>query len=153
MHPPADKPARARDGGGRGAVSRHDGDKDRVARRIGLSHLPARRQAVWLVQDRRRAGYPPRTRRPERGAAVVDFVMVGALTTVFFLAVVQLALVLHVRNTLIDAAASGARYGTLADRGAGDATSLPSGPWSASFDPFSATGCGLWAGSTLERRR
>ncbi|MBT2522769.1 pilus assembly protein [Arthrobacter sp. ISL-28] len=39
----------------------------------------------------------------------------------FFLAIIQLALVLHVRNTLIDAAASGARYGTLADRNAGDA--------------------------------
>jgi hypothetical protein len=39
----------------------------------------------------------------------------------FFLAIVQLTLVLHVRNTLIDAAASGARYGTLADRNAADA--------------------------------
>jgi hypothetical protein len=39
----------------------------------------------------------------------------------FFLAVIQLTLVLHVRNTLIDAAASGARYGTLADRSAADA--------------------------------
>ena len=57
----------------------------------------------------------------ERGSAVVDFVMVGGLLTMFFLAVIQLALVLHVRNTLIDAAASGARYGTLADRGAMDA--------------------------------
>ncbi|MGO4491663.1 TadE family protein [Arthrobacter sp. 2YAF22_2] len=57
----------------------------------------------------------------EYGSAVVDFVLVGALLTLFFLAVVQLALVLHVRNTLIDAAASGARYGTLADRGAADA--------------------------------
>jgi hypothetical protein len=57
----------------------------------------------------------------ERGSAVVDFVLVGALLTVFFLAIIQLALVLHVRNTLIDAAASGARYGTLADRGAADA--------------------------------
>jgi len=52
---------------------------------------------------------------------VVDFVMVGALLTLFFLGIVQLALVLHVRNTLIDAAASGARYGTLADRTAADA--------------------------------
>lgn len=42
--------------------------------------------------------------------------MVGALLTVIVVAIVQLALVLHVRNTLIDAAASGARYGTLADR-------------------------------------
>ncbi|WP_354233526.1 TadE family protein [Arthrobacter sp. UYEF3] len=52
---------------------------------------------------------------------MVDFVLVGALLTIFFLAIIQLALVLHVRNTLIDAAASGARYGTLADRGAADA--------------------------------
>lgn len=57
----------------------------------------------------------------ERGSAVVDFVMVGGLLTMFFLAIIQLTLVLHVRNTLIDAAASGARYGTLADRGATDA--------------------------------
>jgi hypothetical protein len=52
---------------------------------------------------------------------VVDFVLVGGLLTMFFLAIIQLTLVLHVRNTLIDAAASGARYGTLADRGAPDA--------------------------------
>lgn len=52
---------------------------------------------------------------------MVDFVLVGGLLTMFFLAIIQLTLVLHVRNTLIDAAASGARYGTLADRGAGDA--------------------------------
>ena len=57
----------------------------------------------------------------ERGSAVVDFVLVGGLLTLFFLAIVQLTLVLHVRNTLVDAAASGARYGTLADRGAADA--------------------------------
>ena len=60
-------------------------------------------------------------RTDERGSAVVDFVLVGGLLTLFFLALVQLTLILHVRNTLIDAAASGARYGSLADRGAGDA--------------------------------
>ena len=47
--------------------------------------------------------------------------LIGALLTLLFLAIVQLTLVLHVRNTLIDAAASGARYGTLADRNDGDA--------------------------------
>ena len=47
--------------------------------------------------------------------------MIGGLLTVIFVAVVQLTLVLHVRNTLIDAASSGARYGTLADRTAADA--------------------------------
>ncbi len=41
--------------------------------------------------------------------------MVGVLT-LMFLAVLQLALVLHVRNTLIDCAAEGARLGGLADR-------------------------------------
>jgi Flp pilus assembly protein TadG len=62
-----------------------------------------------------------RIKAGERGAAVVDFVLVGGLLTLFFMAIIQLTLVLHVRNTLIDAAASGARYGTLADRSATDA--------------------------------
>ncbi|MFC8038617.1 TadE/TadG family type IV pilus assembly protein [Paenarthrobacter sp. NPDC057355] len=57
----------------------------------------------------------------ERGSAVVDFVLVGALLTVFCMSVIQLMLILHVRNTLIDAAASGARYGSLADRTSSDA--------------------------------
>ena len=57
----------------------------------------------------------------ERGAAVVDFALIGGLLTVVFIAILQLTLVLHVRNTLIDAAASGARYGTLADRSPQDA--------------------------------
>lgn len=61
------------------------------------------------------------TESREQGSAVVEFVLVGSLLTLFFLAIIQLTLVLHVRNTLIDAAASGARYGTLADRSAADA--------------------------------
>ena len=61
------------------------------------------------------------SRGDEQGSAVVDFVLVGGLLTMFFLAVVQLTLVLHVRNTLIDAASSGARYGALADRTPTDA--------------------------------
>jgi len=52
-----------------------------------------------------------RRRRPDRGAAVVDFVLVGTLATLIFVGVVQLAVVLHVRNTLIDCASDGARYG------------------------------------------
>ena len=69
----------------------------------------------------RTAEQPALSRAGEQGSAVVDFVLVGGLLTMFFLAIVQLTLVLHVRNTLIDAAASGARYGTLADRNASDA--------------------------------
>lgn len=40
--------------------------------------------------------------------------MVGALLTLVTLSVLQLGLALHVRNTVIDAAAEGARYGALA---------------------------------------
>jgi hypothetical protein len=46
----------------------------------------------------------------------VDFVLVGSLLTFVFLGILQLATVLHVRNTLIDCATEGARYGALADR-------------------------------------
>ena len=50
----------------------------------------------------------------ERGSAVAEFTLVGVLLTVLALAVVQLALALHVRNTLLDAAAEGARFAALA---------------------------------------
>lgn len=59
---------------------------------------------------------PDRDRGADRGSAAVDFVLVGSLVAVLSLSVIQLAVGLHVRNTLIDAAASGARYATLADR-------------------------------------
>ncbi len=52
----------------------------------------------------------------DRGSAVVDFALVAALLTLVFVSVVQFAVVLHVRNTLIDCAGEGARYGALADR-------------------------------------
>ncbi|OMH35198.1 TadE/TadG family type IV pilus assembly protein [Tersicoccus sp. Bi-70] len=52
----------------------------------------------------------------ERGSAVVDFVLVGAVLTLLAMSIVQLAVIVHVRNTLLDAASSGARYGSLADR-------------------------------------
>ncbi|MDQ4503229.1 TadE/TadG family type IV pilus assembly protein [Sinomonas sp. ASV322] len=52
----------------------------------------------------------------ERGSAATDFVLVGSLATLLALGIVQLALILHVRNCLVDAAASAARYGALADR-------------------------------------
>nr|WP_028048931.1 TadE family protein [Cellulomonas sp. URHD0024] len=44
------------------------------------------------------------------GSAIVDFALVGALVTVLFVGVLQLTIVLHVRNTLIDSASEGARY-------------------------------------------
>lgn len=47
--------------------------------------------------------------------------MVAALLTVLFLGVLQLTLVLHVRNTVVDAASEGARYGALTGREPADA--------------------------------
>lgn len=49
----------------------------------------------------------------DRGSAAVDFVLVGTLVTVLVVAVIQLTLALHVRTTLIDCAAEGARHGAL----------------------------------------
>ena len=57
----------------------------------------------------------------ERGSAVVGFALVGALLTLLFLSVLQLGFLVHVRNTLVDCAAEGARYGARADRGPADA--------------------------------
>lgn len=47
----------------------------------------------------------------ERGAAVADFAMVSGLLALLFVAVLQLGLALHVRNTLISCASEGARLG------------------------------------------
>lgn len=40
----------------------------------------------------------------------MDFTLVGSLVVVLFASVLQVALVQHVRNTCVDAAAEGARY-------------------------------------------
>lgn len=54
------------------------------------------------------------------GSAVAEFVMVSALLTILTLSVIQLGLVLMIRNTVVDAAAEGARFGALADNSATD---------------------------------
>lgn len=54
--------------------------------------------------------------RDESGAAVVDFVLVAVVLVPLFLGLLQLALVLHVRNTLTAAASDGARLAATADR-------------------------------------
>jgi Flp pilus assembly protein TadG len=55
-------------------------------------------------------------RRQQSGAAVVDFVLVLILLVPVFLAVLQVALVLFVRNTVTAAASEGARYAATLDR-------------------------------------
>lgn len=56
----------------------------------------------------------PRRRRSESGSAVVDFVMILLVLLPMFAALLQLSLVLHVRNTLSSAAAEGARRAAVA---------------------------------------
>jgi len=51
----------------------------------------------------------------ESGSAVADFAMVSGLLSLMFLAVFQLGLALHIRNTLISCASEGARYGARAN--------------------------------------
>lgn len=58
--------------------------------------------------------------RDDRGSAVVDFVLVMVVVVPLFLGIAQLALVLHVRNTLASAASEGARYAATYDRGPED---------------------------------
>jgi Flp pilus assembly protein TadG len=61
-----------------------------------------------------------RRRRGARGSAVVDFVLVLVVLVPIFLGILQVALVLLVRNTLASAASEGARYAATLDRGPAD---------------------------------
>jgi hypothetical protein len=73
--------------------------------------------------------------RAERGAAIADFAMVSALVVVLFLAVFQLGLALHTRNTLISCASEGARLGARADAVPGQGVSRTESLISASLSP------------------
>ena len=71
----------------------------------------------------------------ERGAAVADFTMVSVLVVGLFLAVFQLGLALHTRNTLISCASEGARLGARADAVAGQGVSRTEALISESLSP------------------
>ena len=58
--------------------------------------------------------------RDERGAAVVDFVLVSVLVVPLFLGVLQIGLFLYVRNTVTAAASEGAHYAAVLNREPGD---------------------------------
>jgi len=76
-----------------------------------------------------------RCTRDERGAAVADFTMVSVLVVVLFLAVFQLGLALHTRNTLISCASEGARIGARADAVPGQGVSRTEALISSSLSP------------------
>jgi hypothetical protein len=63
-------------------------------------------------------------RRTESGAAVVDIVLVLVVLIPAVLGILQVALVMHVRNTLASAAAEGARLAATRDRGPADGVAL-----------------------------
>ena len=75
------------------------------------------RRLAGNVRARRRSA-----NLPEEGSVIAEFVMVVSLLTMLTLAVMQLALSLHVRNTVLDAAAEGARFAALAGNTAPDGT-------------------------------
>lgn len=63
-------------------------------------------------------------RRSDEGSAVVDFVLVLLVLIPMFLGILQLGLVLLVRNTMAAAASEGARYAATSDRGPADGAAL-----------------------------
>jgi Flp pilus assembly protein TadG len=71
----------------------------------------------------------------ERGSAVVDFVLVSVLIVGLLLAVLQVAVYVHVRNVVTAAAQAGARYAANADvpsdAGAGRTVEVVAGATSA----------------------
>lgn len=64
------------------------------------------------TRRRRRSPSAPWWRRDD-GAAVAEFPLVAVLVVLIALTIVQAAVLLHTRNTLIDAAVQGARYASL----------------------------------------
>ncbi|MGW6276586.1 TadE/TadG family type IV pilus assembly protein [Kribbella sp. NPDC055071] len=58
--------------------------------------------------------------RDQRGAAVVDFVLVAMLVVPLFLGIMQVGLFLYVRNTVTAAASEGAQYAAVLNREPGD---------------------------------
>lgn len=75
----------------------------------------------------------------DAGSAVAEFVMVVSLLTVLTLSVLQLGLALHIRNTVLDAAAEGARFAALADSGLPDGEARTRDLITAAIGPAYAT--------------
>lgn len=78
--------------------------------------MTARREGCAVWPSRR----SPAGAEREDGAAVVDFVLVSLVLVPLVLGLLQVGLVLHVRNTLVAAATEGARYGATVDRSPAD---------------------------------
>jgi len=87
---------------------------------------------VGQLSDRDRAG-------SEDGSAIAEFVMVAALLLFVVLAVLQIAIALYVRNTLIASASEGARFGARADAAPRDGVARTEALITSALNPSFAT--------------
>ena len=79
-----------------------------------------------LVSDRRACagGERPGGEGADSGSAVAEFALVALLLTLILAGALQIGLVIHVRNTVIDSAIAGARQASLADQSPRDGQRL-----------------------------
>lgn len=79
-----------------------------------------------LVPDRRACdgGERAEPEGPDSGSAVAEFALVASLLTLILAGALQIGLVIHVRNTVIDSAIAGARQASLADQSPRDGQRL-----------------------------
>ena len=76
---------------------------------------------MGCLNKRLRVFQGPRVSSPkESGAIVAESAMIIALVTLLCGTILQLGVIIHTRNTMIDAASAGARYAALADRNLSD---------------------------------
>ncbi|MDN5805944.1 MAG: pilus assembly protein [Brevibacterium sp.] len=64
--------------------------------------------------------------RADSGSAIAEFALVGSLLALVLAGTLQIGLVIHVRNTVIDSAIAGARQASLADQSMADGERLAS---------------------------
>ena len=79
-----------------------------------------------LVSDRRAfaGGERPGGEGADSGSAVAEFALVASLLALILAGALQIGLVIHVRNTVIDSAIAGARQASLADQSPRDGQRL-----------------------------
>ncbi|AZL10123.1 MULTISPECIES: TadE family protein [Brevibacterium] len=64
--------------------------------------------------------------RSDAGSAIAEFTLIGSLLALVLAGTLQIGLVIHVRNTVIDSAIAGARQASLADQSMADGKRLAS---------------------------
>src|SRR5699024_12447471 len=91
-------------------------DVDRVRARL----VPGRRACV--------GGERPGGEGADSGSAVAEFALVASLLALILAGALQIGLVIHVRNTVIDSAIAGASQASLADQSPRDGQRLTAEP-------------------------